>query len=113
MNQYLVAEAMGLPVHPSEWGQNDVERVAGEEGIELTEDHFQVVKALQEYFSKHDKPEMKMRELHDALDEKFHYKGGMKYLYKLLPGGPVVQGCRLAGLPVPAGALDKSFGSVQ
>ncbi len=53
------------------------------------------------------------RELHDALDEKFHIKGGMRYLYTLFPGGPVAQGCRLAGLPIPAGAIDRSFGSVQ
>jgi tRNA 2-thiouridine synthesizing protein E len=53
-----------------------------------------------------------MRELHDALDENFHGKGGLKYLYQLFPGGPVAQGCRIAGLKAPAGATDKSFGSV-
>ena len=54
-----------------------------------------------------------MRELHDALDEHFHAKGGMKFLYTVLPGGPVAQGCRLAGLTPPAGSVDPSFGSVQ
>jgi tRNA 2-thiouridine synthesizing protein E len=53
------------------------------------------------------------RELHDALEEKFHVKGGMRYLYVLFPGGPIAQGCRLAGLPTPTGAVDLSFGSVQ
>jgi hypothetical protein len=47
-----------------------------------------------------------------ALDERFHHKGGMRYLYQLLPGGPVAQECRLAGLKAPAGAVDKGFGSV-
>ncbi|WP_370738165.1 hypothetical protein [Solemya elarraichensis gill symbiont] len=28
-----------------------------------------------------------------------------------MPGGPIALGCRLAGLPVPPGAVDKSFGS--
>jgi hypothetical protein len=28
-----------------------------------------------------------------------------------LPGGPVAQGCRIAGLTAPAGVTDKSFGS--
>jgi tRNA 2-thiouridine synthesizing protein E len=37
----------------------------------------------------------------------------MKFLYKLLPGGPVSQGCRLAGLEPPAGSTDPGFGSVQ
>jgi len=36
----------------------------------------------------------------------------MIYLYQIIPGGPVAEGCRLAGLSVPAGAVDKSFGSV-
>ncbi len=53
-----------------------------------------------------------MRELTDALDEAFHMNGGIKYLYKLFPGGPLVQGCRMAGLQAPAGAEDKGFGSV-
>ena len=52
-----------------------------------------------------------MREIHDALEEKFHYKGGLKYLYDLFPGGPVAQGCKIAGLHIPAGATDKGFGS--
>ena len=54
-----------------------------------------------------------LREISDALEESFHAKGGMKYLYQIMPGGPVAQGCKLAGLQVPAGAVDKSFGSVQ
>ncbi|MGB5339763.1 MAG: sulfite reductase, partial [Gammaproteobacteria bacterium] len=37
----------------------------------------------------------------------------LKYLYTLLPGGPVAQGCRLAGLEPPAGSQDAGFGSVQ
>ena len=49
------------------------------------------------------------RELHDALDEKFHEKGGLMYLYELLLRGPIAQGCRLAGLKVPAGAINSSF----
>jgi len=28
----------------------------------------------------------------------------MKYLYQIIPGGPVAEGCRLAGLNVPAGS---------
>jgi tRNA 2-thiouridine synthesizing protein E len=30
----------------------------------------------------------------------------------LFPGGPLAQGCRLAGLEPPAGAFDPSYGSV-
>ncbi|MDJ0807103.1 MAG: TusE/DsrC/DsvC family sulfur relay protein [Gammaproteobacteria bacterium] len=103
----------GYPFAPIDWHEEDAERMALEEGIELSTEHREVLRALQEYFSKHDKPDVNIRELHDALDERFHSRGGMKHLYLLFPSGPVAQGCQLAGLPVPPGAIDLSFGSVQ
>ena len=104
----------GYPYAPEDWTEHEAVQMAQNEGIELGPDHLELLRALQEYFSKHsDRPQVNARELHDALDEKFHSKGGMKYLYLLLPKGPVAQGCRLAGLAVPPGAIDKSFGSVQ
>jgi len=94
-----------------DWTDDNVKEAATEEGLVLTEDHFDVIHALQNFYSRHDIKQINMRELHDALDEKYHYKGGMKYLYDLFPGGPVAQGCRMAGLHAPAGAEDKGFGS--
>lgn len=102
-----------FPFAPVEWTQADAERTAKHEGFKLLQEHWEVVRALQEYFSRHEDGEIKLRELHDALEEHFHHKGGLKYLYTLLPGGPVAQGCRLAGLEPPTGAEDKSFGSVS
>ena len=102
-----------FPFAPENWQESDAESVARNEGIALGQDHKMLLRALQEYFARHDKPDVHIRELSDALDEKFHEKGGTKYLFRLFPGGPIAQGCRLAGLPVPAGAVDKSFGSTQ
>ena len=107
------AKHVEFPFAPEEWAVSDAERIAKEEGLALGQDHIALLGALQEYYHKHDKADFSIRELHDALEERFHFKGGMKYLYKLCPGGPVAQGCRLAGLNAPAGAEDISFGSVQ
>ena len=71
------------------------------------------MRALQEYNARHAEGGINVRELHDALDEKFHEKGGMKYLYGLFPGGPISQGCRLAGIEAPPGSTDTGFGSVR
>ena len=68
---------------------------------------------MQEYDAKHADIAVNLRELHDALDKKFHRQGGIKGLYLLFPGGPVAQGCRLAGLKAPPGASDRGFGSVS
>ncbi|NIO43648.1 MAG: sulfite reductase, partial [Burkholderiales bacterium] len=67
-------------------------------------------RALQEYFARHEYTRINLRELHDALDEKFHGQGGIRYLYLLFPGGPVAQGCRISGLKAPVGAVDPGFG---
>ena len=85
---------------------------ARREGLELGEEHWEALRALQEYYARHEATAVNLRELHDALDEKFHRQGGIRHLYLLFPGGPVAQGCRIAGLKAPAGATDKGFGSV-
>lgn len=97
---------------PDDWSESFAKDSASAEGLILSDEHLEVLYAIQEYYSRHELPHINMRELHDALDEKFHLKGGMKYLYTLFPDGPVAQGCRLAGLEPPAGAVDKGFGSV-
>jgi TusE/DsrC/DsvC family sulfur relay protein len=98
-----------FPNAPEDWDITTAEAVAKADGIELNDDHWELIRALQEYYSKVEFP--RLREVKDALDEKFHSRGGMKYLYQISPGGPIAEGCRLAGLNVPAGAVDKSFGS--
>ena len=106
-------EATRFPHAPEGWSLESARRTAQGDGLELTDAHVEVVRALQEYFARNsDDVAVNLRELHDALDEKFHRDGGMRHLYMLFPGGPVAQGCRVAGLPVPAGAVDRGFGSV-
>ena len=112
MNPNLAkAKDPAFPFAPSDWSKASAETAARDEGVELSETHWEALGALQEYFAKHATPNV--RELHDALEEKFHIQGGLKFLYGLFPGGPVAQGCRIAGLQAPPGSSDKSFGSVQ
>jgi len=99
-----------FPHAPGDWSPATAEAIASEDGLELNDDHWQLIRSLQEYYDKAERPTL--REITDALEESFHSKGGMKYLYQIMPGGPVAAGCKLAGLQVPAGAIDKSFGSV-
>lgn len=103
----------GFPNAPRGWSRHEAEAQAKKEGLTLSEIHWRVIRALQDYYHRHrDNPITNLRELHDALDEAFHFEGGIKRLYELFPGGPVAQGCRLAGLPVPTGTVDRGFGSV-
>jgi len=99
-----------FPNAPEGWNQEVAIKSAHDMGIELNDNHWDIVKALQEYFSKNEK--VKRRELTDALEERFHQQGGLKHLYHLLPGGPVAQGCEIAGIEPPSGSVDQHFGSV-
>ncbi len=112
-DDYQPADNPGYPHAPANWQESDAEQLAREEGFELGAAHRQLIRSLQEYYFRHQDSGIKVRDLKDALEEAYHHEGGMKYLYSLLPGGPIAQGCRLAGLSAPAGAVDKSFGSVQ
>lgn len=102
-----------FPHAPEGWSVESARQLAEAEGLALGDEHLAVLRSLHEYFARHrEGAAINLRELHDALDERFHREGGMKQLYRLFPRGPVAQGCRLAGLPVPAGAIDRGFGSV-
>lgn len=102
-----------FPHAPEDWTRVQAMEIADEEALEMTDVHWEVVRALQTYYANHeDDARINPRDLHDALDEHFHPQGGLKFLYEIFPGGPVVQGCRLAGLKAPFMASDHSFGSV-
>lgn len=112
MNPGAVRRASpAFPHAPDEWDEAVARQVADLEHLSLDDYHWDVIRALQAFFARNEDPNV--RDLHDALEEKFHTVGGLKFLYQRLPGGPVAQGCRLAGLKAPAGARNPSFGSVQ
>lgn len=101
-----------FPHAPADWSREQATLTGRKEGLTLTADHFDVVRALQSFYFENADVGINARELHDALAERFHGKGGLRYLYELFPGGPIAQGCRIAGLKAPTRALDKGFGSV-
>jgi tRNA 2-thiouridine synthesizing protein E len=102
-----------FPHAPLDWTRDTAMKVARAEGLELTEDHWEAIRDLQGYYSQHaDDTVINLRDLHDALDECFYQRGGLKYLYTLFPGGPIAQSCRIAGLKAPFMATDRGFGSV-
>ena len=93
-------------------GVTHVREMADKEGIELTDEHLGVIECLRDYFLELGEAE-KGRDLEEMLDEIFAGHGGKKYLWRLFPGGPVTQGMRIAGLPIPAHTGDKGFGTVR
>lgn len=94
------------------WSEESAREQAQREGIELSEAHLDVICYLRDHFAECG-PQSSARELLRAMEQAYVEQGGRKYLYRLFPRGPVTQGCRLAGIPTPAGNADPSFGSVH
>lgn len=94
----------------AEWNEEEARNTAQQEGIEMSDAHWQVVHRLRQHYLDHGLPQSG-REIGDMLDEAFSAAGGRRYLRKLFPEGPVRQGMRIAGLPVPPHTEDEGFGT--
>jgi len=94
------------------WDEDQARQVASEQGVELSEAHLKVIHRLRDYYLQNGLPE-NGRELEEFLDNEFSSQGGRKYLHQLFPDGPVTQGMRFAGLPVPAHSEDEGFGTAR
>ena len=92
-----------------DWDERKMRETASELGIELTDEHWDVIHTLREYYLEKG-PAENGRLLSDLLEEKFKDRGGKKQLRRLFPEGPVGQGTRIAGLPVPPHTEDEGFG---
>lgn len=95
-----------------QWDRQVATSLAQEEGITLTEPHWEVVSYLRKLYDGTGKLDY-ARDLSAVLDQRFKSEGGLKYLYRLFPKGPVSQGCKIAGLPVPKDSAQPSMGTVS
>ncbi|HHI81962.1 MAG TPA: sulfite reductase [Rhizobiales bacterium] len=100
-----------FPNAPAGWSKEQGEQAAARMGLTPGEIHWEVVRVLQGCYA--DEPNPPIRRLCDAMAAVFKPRGGRKMLMKEFPGGPVTQGCAMAGLKPPAGTSSGSFGSVQ
>lgn len=94
----------------SDWSRDKAIEMAKVDGLALGEDHWRVIEFLRNTYVERG-PAEGARHIAGLLNETFEAQGGSKFLYQLFPGGPVSQGSRLAGVPVPHDAQSQSFGS--
>lgn len=89
----------GNLVDPHAWDEDVAKALAAEDGIELTEKHFDVINYLRScYFDNNGEQPME-RAINKGMSDFWGTKVGSKELYDLFPGAPSKQGNRIAGLP--------------
>lgn len=96
----------------AQWDRDEAERIAGDMGISLTDEHLKVIDALRDHYRDEGMAE-DGRELEEMLADTFAEQGGRRYLHELFPEGPVNQGLKIAQLPVPPHTVDAGFGTAR
>ena len=92
------------------WNIEHARYQASENGIEISDEHLDVIRFLRDYYVEHGWPK-RTHALSRILDRTFKHMGGKKYLHQLFPRGPLSQGPELAGLPPLTNVVDLSFGT--
>jgi tRNA 2-thiouridine synthesizing protein E len=95
----------GYLVDLSQWNEELAGEIAKAEKIEMTQNHWEVVNFLREYYNEYQIAPA-VRVLTKAIGKKLGpEKGSNQYLYELFPYGPAKQACKIAGLPKPTGCV--------
>ncbi len=95
----------GYIINLADWDEDVANYLAKEEGVDMTESHWEVVNFLREYYDEYQIAPA-VRVLTKAIGKKLGPdKGNSKYLYELFPYGPAKQACKIAGLPKPTGCI--------
>ena len=95
----------GYLVDRTEWTEDCAQILADQDELQLTDNHWEVMKFLREYYEEYQIAPA-VRVLTKAIGKKLgKEKGNSKYLYELFPYGPAKQACRFAGLPKPTGCV--------
>ncbi len=91
----------GYLLDPESWDEAVAHRFADDEGVDLTDEHWQVLRFMRGYYQEHQViPDARfvMKFLAERLG---HGRGAHNYLFKLFPYGYVKQACRIAGMKRP------------
>jgi TusE/DsrC/DsvC family sulfur relay protein len=83
----------GYMTDPSQWNRDIAAGMAREDGIELTDKHYQVLEFLRESHAKGETLTIRKVGKSGIVD--------IKGLYQLFPGGPLKLSSKYAGIPKP------------
>ncbi len=99
---HVARDTEGYLIDPTDWNELVATQLAAEEGIELNEAYWPLLRFMCDYWtSNHIAPDV--RHVLDFMvsEQGFDKKTAKQQLYKLFPYGYVKQACKIAGMQRP------------
>ena len=91
----------GYLVDPAQWTEQVAEMLARAERIELSEEHWVVIRFMREYYERHHIAPDARHVMKHLAAVKGAGKAGRNDLFVLFPYGYVKQACKIAGMRKP------------
>ena len=103
--QTIRLDKEGFLTNLSQWSEQVAEQIAENEGIILTDDHWEIISLLQQFYREFEfSPAMRPLVKYTA-QQLGSDKGNSIYLLSLFPGSPAKFAAKIAGLPKPDNCL--------
>lgn len=88
------------------WNTEAATAIASEDGIELTDAHWEIIDFLRDFYREYEISPPSNRLFVKAVKDRFGEDiGNSIHLMQLFPGTPAKTACRIAGLPRPTNCL--------
>ena len=100
-----LCDANGFLSDSDTWSDDIAQALAAQEGIALTEAHWEVLSLLRDYFAAFGDSPANRALVNYTKQQLGADKGNSLYLMGLFPGSPARVGSRIAGLPKPKNCL--------
>lgn len=91
--------ANGYLVDINDWSEGLAKQIAADEGVDLTDKHWDLINYLRDEFINNGGKNPNTRTMIKDMGKKWGEKIGSKDLYELFPKDPSKQGGRISGLP--------------
>ncbi|MCW8854244.1 MAG: TusE/DsrC/DsvC family sulfur relay protein [Gammaproteobacteria bacterium] len=91
----------GRLANTGDWNEKIAEHLAEKDGLTLTGNHWEIIHLMRDFYKEYNLSPIRKLLLHAISDKFGDKKASNEYLDSLFPGGVLIEGTRIAGLPMP------------
>ncbi len=102
MTRQVLRDTEGYLINPDEWTDSIAIELAKEEGIQLSDHHWQVLRFMNKYYGDNNvAPDVRHVIRYLAAVNNTEKKAAKKHVFELFPYGYVQQACKISGMKRP------------